>query len=63
MSLILFNHRAIVLHQGGRFWWAGGMKGWLIRAQSPLSKRISCEGQARHKSLAQIPERVVKQSG
>jgi len=44
-SLILFNHRAIVLHQGGQCRWVGGMKGWLIRAQSPLSKRISCEGQ------------------
>jgi len=51
-SLILFNHRAIVLHQGGQCRWAGGMKGWLIRAQSPLSKRISCEGQPATRSTA-----------
>jgi len=32
-SRILPNHRAIVLHQGGKCRWAGRMKGWLIRAQ------------------------------
>jgi len=37
---------AIVLHQGGQCRWAGGMKGWLIRAQQPQSKTIYCEGQA-----------------
>jgi len=40
--LILFNNRAIVLHQGGQCRWAGGMKGWLIRAQKPRSETISC---------------------
>ena len=30
--LIPFNHRAIVLHPDGQCRWAGGMKGWLIRA-------------------------------
>jgi len=44
-SLILSNNRAIVLHQGGQCRWAGGMKGWLIRAQQPRRKRISCKGQ------------------
>jgi len=47
-SRILPNNRAIVLHQGGQCRWAGGVKGWLIRAQQPRSKRISCcEGQCR----------------
>jgi len=32
-SRILSNNRAILLHQGGQCRWAGGMKGWLIRAQ------------------------------
>jgi len=32
-SGILSNNRAILLHQGGQCRWAGGMKGWLIRAQ------------------------------
>ena len=32
-SLILSNSRAIVLHQGVKCRWAGGMIGWLIRAQ------------------------------
>jgi len=44
-SLILCNNREIVLHQGEQCRWAGGMKGWLIRAQYPRSKRISCKGQ------------------
>jgi len=60
-SRIQLNHRAIVLHQGGQCRWAGGMKGWLIRAQSALSKRISCEGQSRvnpasSSKLPQVPE-------
>jgi len=46
-SLILSNNRAIVLHQGGQCGWAGGMKGWLIRAQQPRRERISCKGQDR----------------
>jgi len=45
-SLVLSNNRAIVLHQGGKCRWAGGVTGWLIRAQQPQSKRISCKGQA-----------------
>jgi len=44
---ILPNIRAIVLHQGVQCRWAQGMKGWLIRAQKPESKTISCRGQAR----------------
>jgi len=32
-SLIPSHDRAIVLHQGGQCRWAGGMRGWLIRAQ------------------------------
>jgi len=43
-SRIRSNNRAIVLHQGGKYWWAGG-EGWLIRAQQPRGKRISCKGQ------------------
>jgi len=43
--LILSNNRAIVLHQGGQCGWAGGMKGWLIRAQQPRRERVSCKGQ------------------
>jgi len=42
---ILRSGRAIVLHQGGQCRWAGRMKGLLIRAQQPQSKRISCKGQ------------------
>jgi len=45
-SRILFNNRAIVLHQGKQSRWAGRMKGWLIRAQEFRSKRIYCKGQA-----------------
>jgi len=44
-SRILSNNRAVVLHQGEQYRWAGGVKGWLIRAQQPRRKRISCEGQ------------------
>jgi len=44
-SRILPKNRAIVLHQGGQCRWAGGMKGWLIRAQQPRRKTISCKGQ------------------
>jgi len=44
-SLILSNDRAIVLHHGGQCRWAGGIKGWLIRAQTTRSKWISCKGQ------------------
>jgi len=36
---------AIELHQGGQCRWAWGVTGWLIRAQQPRSKRISCKGQ------------------
>ena len=43
-SRILSNNRAIVLHQGGQCRWARGKKGWLIRAQQPRNKRISCKG-------------------
>jgi len=45
-SRLLPNNRAIVLHQGGQCRWAGGMKGWLIRAQQPRRNTISCKGQA-----------------
>ena len=44
-SRILSNNRAIVLHQGGQCMWAGGVKGWWIRAQQPRSKKISRKGQ------------------
>jgi len=44
-SRILSNNLAIVLHQGGRCRWAGGKKGWLIRAHQPRSKGTSCKGQ------------------
>jgi len=44
-SRILSNNRAIILHQGGHCRWAGRMKIWLIRAEQPRSKRISCKGQ------------------
>jgi len=44
-SRIPSNHRAIVLHQGGQCRWAGGVKGWLIRAQQPRTNRIACTGQ------------------
>jgi len=43
---ILPNSRAMVLYQGGQCRWSRGMKGWLIRAEKPRSKRISCKGQA-----------------
>jgi len=39
-SRILSNNRAIVLHQGGQCRWAGGMKGWLIRARQPRSRKV-----------------------
>jgi len=42
---ILPNSRAIVLHQCAEWRWARGVKGWLIRAQTLRSERISCEGQ------------------
>jgi len=45
-SRIMSNNRATVLHQGGQCTWAGGGKGWLIRAQPPRTKQISCKGQA-----------------
>ena len=45
-SRILSNHRAILLHQGGQWRWAAGMKGWLSRAQQPRSKHLSCKGQS-----------------
>ena len=41
-------NRTKVSHQGGPCRWAGGINGWLIRAQSPRSKRISCKGQSRY---------------
>jgi len=44
ISRILPNNRAIVLHQGGQCRCSGGMKGWMIRAQQPRSKTISCKG-------------------
>jgi len=44
-SRILSNNRATVLEQGGQCRWTGGMTGWLIRAQQPRRKRISCKGQ------------------
>jgi len=44
-SCIRSNDRAIVSHQGGQHRWARGMKGWLIRALQPRSKRISCNSQ------------------
>ena len=44
---ILTNSRTTVSHQGGQCRWARGMKGWLIRAQTTRSKRISCKGQSR----------------
>jgi len=44
-SRILPDNRAIVLHQGGQYRWAGGIKGGLIRAQQPRSETISCTGQ------------------
>jgi len=43
-SRILFDNHAIVLHQGGQCRWAEGVKGWLIRAQQPQSKRKCCDG-------------------
>jgi len=46
-SFIRSNNRAIVLQQGGQCRWAGEMKGLLIRAQQPRSKRKSCKGQVR----------------
>jgi len=45
-SRILCNHRAIVLHQGGQGRRAGRINRWLIRAQQPRRKTISCKGQA-----------------
>jgi len=45
-SRLLSNDRAIVFHQGGQCGWAGGMKGWLIRAHQPRRKRIYCKGHA-----------------
>ena len=45
-GLVYCPTRAIVLHQGGQCRWAEGVNGWLIRAQQPRSKRISCLGQA-----------------
>jgi len=53
---ILANSREIVLHQGGQCRWAGGMKGWLILAQQPRSKRISCQGQVRTGHFARAIE-------
>jgi len=44
-SRILPNTRAIVLQQCGDWKWAGGMKARLLRAQTILSKRISCKCQ------------------
>ena len=41
-SRIRSNNRAIILHQGGTMQVGGGVKGWLILAQQPRSKRISC---------------------
>ena len=41
------NSRALVLQQCGQCRWAGGLKGRLIRAQTPTSKRRSCNGQPR----------------
>jgi len=39
------NNRAIVLHPGGQCRWAGGKNRWLIRAQQPCRKTLSCKGQ------------------
>jgi len=41
---ILPNSRAVILHQGRQCRWARKMTGWLIRAQKPQSKTISCKG-------------------
>ena len=46
---IVRDSRATALQQCGQCRWAGGRKGWLIRAQWPRSKRISCEGQVAKK--------------
>ena len=45
MGRILPSSRAMVLHQGEQCRWARGRKGWLIRAQKPRTKRISCKAQ------------------
>jgi len=45
---ILSQTCAKVLKRGGNCWWAGGLKGWLIRVHQAQSKRISCKGQHRH---------------
>jgi len=48
---LLPNTRVIVLHQGEQRRSSRGMKGWLIRAQKPRSKRISCKGQLLHQDV------------
>ena len=45
-SRILPNNRAILLRQGGKCRRAGGMNGWLIRAQQTRRKTTSCKGQS-----------------
>jgi len=68
-GLILPNSRAIVLQQCGQCTWGGGgggVKGRLIRVQTPYTKRISCKGQpgsrcyVKERSLSQLgsPERL-----
>jgi len=44
-SRILLNNRATVLHQGGQCGWARGVHRWLILAQQPRRKTISCQSQ------------------
>jgi len=58
-SRTLPNSRAIVLHQGGQCWWAGGMKGWLIRAQTTGSKRISCKCQGESQPQPHLDAEIV----
>jgi len=61
-SRILPNSRAIVLHQGANAGGPGGMKGWLIRAQQPHSKRIYCKGQGGQGVATGKPEREYRNS-
>jgi len=56
-SLILPNNRAIVLHQIGQCRWAGGVNRWLIRAQQPRRKTISCKGQLTRRAWWAAPPR------
>jgi len=62
-SRILSNNRAIVLLQGEQCRWAGGKKGWLIRAQQPRSKRMSGKGQVNPWGGKSIPRLSGEQFG